>query len=146
MQDVITTRPAMEFDDSSRTLSAGSGSVLSESTIVPDEDDLSDSQIDALLQRASLRMKTKNGSLATMNDLAVKLPHLSGTKHLPKPYTSIENGIAKMDERKTVNEEQSRLAEKPKKIEEPVAVRNKNKKERKSCQPYITCKECACFT
>jgi hypothetical protein len=119
----------MDFDDSSRTLSAGS--VLSEETLVPEEDDLSDAQIDFLLQRASLRMKSKSVALATPDTLAVKLPQLQSAKNLPVSYASVEHGITKIDEKKTTNEEQQRLAEKPKKIEEPVAVK-KSKKERES--------------
>ena len=118
----------MDFDDSSRTLSAGSA--MSEETLVPEDDDLSDEQIDLLLQRASLRMKSKNGSLATMNDLAVKLPQLNGAKGLPVPYTTVENGVVKVAEKKTVDEEQRQLAEKARKIEDPVAMK-KGKKERK---------------
>jgi len=103
---------------------------MSEETLVPEDDDLSDEQIDLLLQRASLRMKSKNGSLATMNDLAVKLPQLNGAKGLPAPYTTVENGVVKVAEKKTVDEEQRQLAEKARKIEDPVAMK-KGKKEPK---------------
>ena len=118
----------MDFDDSSRTLSAGS--VLSEETLVPEEDDLSDEQIDFLLQRASLRMKSKSSALTTLDTFAVKLPQLQGLKDVPVSYTTVESGITKMDEKRTTNKDQVRLAEKPKKIEEPVMLK-KSKKERK---------------
>lgn len=106
--------------------------MLSESTIVPDDDDLSDSQIDFLLQRASLRAKSKNGTLATSGEFAVKLPKLNGGNGLPTPYTSVQNGIATIDEKKSVKVEQRQLAEKPRKIEEPVVLKKAGKKERKS--------------
>jgi hypothetical protein len=124
----------MDFDDSSRTLSAGS--VLSEGTLVPEDDDLSDAQIDFLLQRASLRMKSKSGMVAEQDKFAVKLPQLHGAKDLPTSYSKVENGVAKVDEKKTTNEEQRKLAEKPRKIEDPVALK-KSKKERKSIPFFL---------
>ena len=135
--DVSKVRLDMDFDDSSRTLSAGS--VLSEETLVMEDDDLSDEQIDFLLQRASLRMKSKSGALATSDDLAVKLPQPNGAKGLPAPYTSVENGVAKLAESKMMNEEQRQTAEKPKKIEDPVAAAKKGKKERESASPNLSC-------
>lgn len=120
----------MEFDDSSRTLSAGS--VLSEETVVPDEDDLSDEQIDLLLQRASLRMKSQSGILNDPENVATKLPQLKTASELPASYTVVQNGVARVKADKAVSsrteEEQRRIADKPRKIEDPVTTK-RNKKE-----------------
>ncbi|KIW01755.1 uncharacterized protein PV09_06931 [Verruconis gallopava] len=117
----------MDFDDSSRTLSAGS--IVSEETLVPEEqDDLSDEQIDFLLHRASLRMKGQNGALVTaQGPSSTRLPTLKAASELPRPYTSMVGGVAKVVEAKSVSEELRRMAEKPKRIEDPVALRREKK-------------------
>jgi hypothetical protein len=119
----------MDFDDSSRTLSTGS--VLSEETLIPEEDELSDEQIEFLLRRASLRVKSKSGSLpeALSETFTTKLPSLKGISELPSPYTVVQKGVARIEENKILNEQQRQTADKPKKIEDPVTLK-KNKKER----------------
>jgi hypothetical protein len=118
----------MDYDDSSRTLS--SESVLSEETLTPDQDDLSDEQIDFLLQRASLRMKSKSSALIPSRAPSMNLPQLKGSSALPTPYTIVQAGVAKTEATRTVNEEQRRLSELPRKVEDPVAVKKAAKKER----------------
>jgi hypothetical protein len=131
----------MDFDDSSRTLSAGS--VLSEETLIPEEDDISDEQIDFLLQRASLRMKSKSNALTFPETSTTRLPQLKGTSELPAPYTTVQGGVARMEEKKTVNDEQRLLAEKPKKIEDPVSLK-RSKKEREFLTLFLGPKSCFC--
>lgn len=119
----------MDYDDSSRTLSAES--VLSEDTITMENDDLSDEQIDFLLQRASQRMKTNATALIPSRSPSTRLPHLKGTETLPAPYTTVTAGVAKTEARKTIDDDQRRLAEKPKKVDDPITVQRAAKKERK---------------
>jgi hypothetical protein len=120
----------MDFDDSSRTLSAGS--VLSEETLIPEEDELSDHQIDVLLKRASLRMNSKSNRLTAPQTFKTKLPQLKSALQLPAPYTVVEGGVARLTEKKTVSDEQRQLAEKPKKVEDPVRLK-RSEKARESC-------------
>jgi len=127
----------MDFDDSSRTLSGES--VLSEDTLTMEQDDLSDEQIDFLLQRASLRMKTNSTALIPSRTPSMRLPQLKGAEGLPAPYTSVTAGIAKTEAKKIIDDAQRRLSELPKKIEDPITVKRAAKKERKSLSSIISC-------
>jgi hypothetical protein len=90
--------------------------------------DLSFEDIDALLQKAEQRLKdAQQLTISTKTPYIYTLPKLK-TGAVAKPYVKTEHGIAKTETQSTVSESQRRLAEKPRKIEDPVLMRERKKK------------------
>ena len=98
--------------------------------------DLSFDEIDALLQRAEQRLKDAQQLTKTAKSLQIPtLPKLHAGE-IPKSYVHSEHGITRTDARSTISESQRKLSEQPRKIEDPVAVKERKKKKR-TCYSYI---------
>jgi hypothetical protein len=111
-----------DFDDSSRTLS--NESVLSEDSVISD-DDLSPEQIDALLKRASDRMKYEQTGVARHARSVGKLPKLNSAS-LPPPYVRSDGQIARLEQKTLVSDAQRSLSEKPRKVVDPIVLRKES--------------------
>jgi len=103
---------------------------MAESTTatLSESQDLSFDDIDALLQRAEQRLKDAQQLTKTAKSLQIPTIPKLNTGEIPKSYVQSEHGIARTDARSTLSESQRKLSEQPRKIEDPVAVREQKKK------------------
>jgi len=92
---------------------------------IRDVDDLSEDQIEQLLQQAEARLRAEHGNNAQQNDKALaRLPHLD-TSAVTKPYVNTKGDVARADTHRLIDGEARKLAEGIRKIEDPVVMRKK---------------------
>jgi len=77
-------------------------------------------------------MKSKSSALVPSKMPSTRLPQLKGSDVLPAPYTTVQAGVARTESKKKISDEQRRLSELPKKVEDSIAVKRAAKKEPKT--------------
>ena len=102
--------------------------VLGHPPLLSDEDDLSDTQIHSLLLEAEVRLREREEShrSALITDRAAdfKLPNLSPGE-IAQTRIFTDGGIARVDPSAVVNSGERELANKDRKVEDPVVVKKK---------------------
>lgn len=89
------------------------------------DEELNDEQIRELLNEAALRMRTKAPS-TLVTDAPFKLPKLR-PGHIADTYETTEGNITRLDQSKLIDKEQHALANRIKKIDDPLQVQKKQK-------------------
>lgn len=90
-----------------------------------DDEELSDSEIDALLARASQRLKeqTQDKQLTTQSEeQRLTFPKLDAG-NLEKPYVDTSGNIAKLNDNRLLEEKHRKKADIIRKVEDPVAAK-----------------------
>lgn len=94
-------------------------------TLAQIEVDLTDEQIEELLQQAEARFETENPATKVRHRHAVT-PHASSTlSKLPEPYVSTVGGVAKTDSHRLLAQKDRNLANERRKVGDPVLLKQK---------------------
>lgn len=100
---------------------------LSTMATTEESQDLSFDEIDSLLRRAEQRLKDAQQLTSTAKNLGIPtLPKLQSGK-IAKPYVQSSHGVARTEGRSTISESQRMLSEQPRKIQDPVEVKQQKK-------------------
>lgn len=92
------------------------------------DEELNDEQIRELLAEAAQRMRAKAASNAT-TEAPFKLPKLR-PGHIADTYETTEGNITRLDQSKLIDKEQQALANRIKKIDDPLQIQKKKKEVR----------------
>ncbi|KAF1985922.1 Fcf2-domain-containing protein [Aulographum hederae CBS 113979] len=96
-----------------------------------DSDDLSDEQIQTLLQEAETRIREKQTAAENHSAAAIRIPKLKAGE-LAKPYVTKNGEVAIADQTRLLDNEQRLLSNKPRRVEDPVVVQQKKIAEKKA--------------
>ncbi|CAK4033145.1 related to FCF2 Essential nucleolar involved in the early steps of 35S rRNA processing [Lecanosticta acicola] len=101
---------------------------------VVDDEDLSDGEIDALLARATLRLKEKAKGKQLIEQpegQRLTFPKLDAGK-LDKPYVDTSGDIAKLDDSRILDGKYRKLADGIRKVEDPVTAKKAGAEKKKA--------------
>ena len=87
-------------------------------------DDMTDEQMQDILVRASTRLRQKEEMQKAQQTEQFTLPRLS-TGEIARPYVSTKKGVAHMNGQQQVSEQQRKLSNQVRKVEDPVVVQQR---------------------
>lgn len=101
-------------------------SIVSKTAMTPhEEDEMSDEQMEELLAQATQRLREKEASqqlVKTDSKDTFTFPKLNAGQ-LEKPYTTTQNGVARVDSPRLLQEQDRKQANGTRKVEDPVAAK-----------------------
>jgi len=102
-------------------------------------DDLSEEQIEQLLQQAEARLRAES-SVVPFSETSDRLPRLD-TSALVKPYVNTKGDVARADSSRLIDEKTRKLAEGVRMVEDPVVMKRKLLEVRNyfSCHSSVYC-------
>jgi len=92
--------------------------------VTVEDEELSDEQIQTLLKQAEARLRERATTVAQSASTLLKLPRLN-VGDIAQPYVRTDGEIARVDSSKLLSERERELANKIRKVEDPVAVKKK---------------------
>ncbi len=100
--------------------------------LLSDEHDLSDEQIEQLLKQAEVRLRNEAQSVLRIHNAIPRGPKLDYSV-LPQPYIQSNGQIARADSRRLIDEKDRKLAGAIRKVEDPVALNERNSRYGNPC-------------
>jgi hypothetical protein len=101
------------------------------------EEELTDQQVQEMLQDASRRMHEKQaGGIPTVPDAPFKLPKMN-PGHIADNLLKTQGNVTRLDSEKLIDQKEQALANGIKKIEDPIAVKKQMKEVRYSHRPPV---------
>lgn len=92
--------------------------------VAVEDEELSDEQIQTLLKQAEARLRERATTAAQSAFTLPKFPRLNAGD-IAQPYVRTDGEVARVDSSKLLNERERELANKIRKVEDPVAVKKK---------------------
>jgi len=92
--------------------------------LIAEDEELSDEQIQALLKKAEARLRERASSAAKDVSTLPKFPRLN-VGEIAQPYVRTNGDVARVDPSKLLGKRERDLANKIRKVEDPVAVKQR---------------------
>ncbi|EKG14652.1 Fcf2 pre-rRNA processing [Macrophomina phaseolina MS6] len=104
--------------------------------LIDDDEELSEEQMEALLKQAEDNLRERNASnsnqqVQLQSAADFRLPKLNAAD-IPAPYIQTNGDVARVDPSRLVDAKQRELANRIRKVEDPVAVKKKQLEEKKA--------------
>jgi hypothetical protein len=124
----ISSEQLSAMDEVDKLVQDQTGKLATPNHDYPDDEDLSPERIDEILIRAAARLREQRNLLQRISPAHKCLPKVDSGS-LPTPYMRSTKGIVRLEPKSLVSEEQRRLANNPRSVEDPISlqVRAKSK-------------------
>ncbi|KAI9692021.1 MAG: hypothetical protein M1820_009596 [Bogoriella megaspora] len=109
---------------------AHTGNLQAQSILDEDDEDLTPEQMHVILKEAEIRIREKNALTQASKPSFKGLPKLS-TGPVEKPYIHNDGAVARVDQSRLLAEDQRKLANRARQVEDPVIVKQRATKKKK---------------